>query len=103
MRGKDMHEGVFQTGLMRHLRLGSRGRPRGVIDGRATEGVVQDQRPAGRTFVVLPQPGRELVEVQKPHCLLVSSKRSLVEFRKEFRVVRSHFVEFSTGGWGRSY
>jgi hypothetical protein len=61
VRGEGMDERILQTRLVVHLILEPRGRPRGVIDGRATEGVVQDQRSAGSAFVVLPQPGSELV------------------------------------------
>jgi len=61
VRGKGMHESMLQTGLMRHLIFQPCRCPRRVVDGRATEGVVQDQRPAGSAFVVLPQPGREFV------------------------------------------
>ncbi len=82
VRGKNMHEGVFQTGLMRHLSLQSCGGPGRVVDGRATEDVVQDQRPAGSAFVVLPQPSRELVEVQKPRSLLVPRECLGVQLRK---------------------
>lgn len=82
VRGKGVHKGVLQARLMRDLNLQPCGGPRWVIDGRATEDVVQDQRPAGSAFVVLPQPSRELVEVQKPRSLLVPRECLGVEFRK---------------------
>ena len=61
-------------------------RPRRVVDGRMTEGVVQDQRPAGGAFIVLPQPGRQPVQIQEPRGLLVATKRSLVQFREELGI-----------------
>jgi hypothetical protein len=91
VRGKGMDEGVFQTRLVCHLSFEPRGRPRGVIDGCATEDVVQDQRPAGITFVILPQPGRELVEIQQPVRLLIPREGLVVQFGEKFGIVRSHF------------
>ena len=64
VRSERMHECVFQARLVVNLMLQAGSRPRGVIDGRLPEGVVQDQSPAGGAFVVLPQPGRELVQVE---------------------------------------
>ena len=61
-------------------------RPRRVVDGRMTEGVVQDQRPAGGAFIVLPQPGRHPVQIQEPRGLLVATKRSLVQFQEELGI-----------------
>jgi hypothetical protein len=65
-----------------HLMLQAGSRPRGVIGGRLPEGVVQDQSPAGSAFVVLPQPGRELVEIQEPPSLLVAREILVVKFGK---------------------
>ena len=67
---------------MGELVLETCGRPRRVVDGRMTEVVVHDQRPAGGAVVVLPQPGRQPVEIQEPRGLLVASERSLIQFRE---------------------
>ena len=75
VQSERMHKCVLQARLMVDLMLQAGGRPRGVIGGRLPEGVVQDQRPAGSAFVVLPQPGRQPVEVQEPRSLLVATKR----------------------------
>jgi hypothetical protein len=91
--GEGMDEHMLQTRLMVHLILETRGRPRGMIDGHTTESIVQDQRPAGGAFVVLPQPGRESVEVQKPRGLLIASTRSLIQFREELGI---HCIHFGT-------
>ena len=64
VRSERMHKSVLQARLMVNLMLQAGSRPRGVIGGRLPEGVVQDQSPAGSAFVVLPQPGRELVQVE---------------------------------------
>ena len=92
VRGEDMDECVFQTRLVVvHLILETSDHPRGVIDGYATEDVVQDQRPAGSTFVILPQPGRELVEIQQPVRLLIPCEGLVVQFGEKFGIVHSHF------------
>jgi len=83
VRGEGMDERILQTRLVVHLILQTHGRPRGMIDGRTTEDVVQDQHPADSAFVVLPQPGREFVEVQKARGLLIASKHFLIQFREE--------------------
>jgi hypothetical protein len=88
-----MDEYMFQTRLVVHLILKTFDRPRGMIDGRTTEDVVQDQRPTVSAFVVLPQSGREFVEVQKPRGLLIASKRFLVQFREELGI---HCVHIGT-------
>ena len=54
---KKANEGSLQS----RLNLQPCGCPRWVVDGRATEDVVQDQGPAGIAFVVLPQPVSESV------------------------------------------
>ena len=64
VRSERMHKCVFQARLMIDLMLEAGSRPRGMIGGRLPEGVVQDQSPAGCAFIVLPQPGRELVQVE---------------------------------------
>jgi hypothetical protein len=55
-----------------------------MIDGRATESIVKDRRPAVSAFVVLPQPGGEFVQVQEPRGLLISAEYSFVKLREEF-------------------
>ncbi len=55
VRSECMDKCVLQARLVIDLILKARSRPRGVIGGRMTEGVVQDQRPAGSAFVVLPK------------------------------------------------
>ncbi len=82
VRSERMHKCVLQARLMIDLMLQAGSRPRGVIGGRLPEGVVQDQSPSGSTFVVLPQPGRQPVEVEEPRSLLVATKRAIVQFRE---------------------
>jgi hypothetical protein len=82
VRSERMHKCVLRTRLMVDLMLEAGSRPRGVIGGRLPEGVVQDQSPAGSAFVVLPQPGRELVEIQEPPSLLVAREILVVKFGK---------------------
>jgi hypothetical protein len=77
-----MDKGMLQSRLMIDLIFQARGRPWGVISGRVAESVLQDQRPAGSAFVVLPQPGRELVEIQEPPSLLVAREILVVKFGK---------------------
>ena len=68
-----------------------------------TEVVVHDQRPAGGAVVVLPQPGRQPVEVEEPRSLLVATKRAIVQFRELVLGIRCcHFLNFSTGRLGHS-
>ena len=98
-----MHKCVLQARLMVDLMLEAGSRPRGVIGGRLPEGVVQDQSPAGSAFVVLPQPGRQPVEVEEPRSLLVATKRAIVQFRELVLGIRCcHFLNFSTGRLGHS-
>ena len=77
-----MHECVFQARLVVDLMLQAGSRPRGVINGRVAESVFQDQRPAGSAVVVLPQPGRQPVEIQEPPSLLVARETLVIEFGK---------------------
>ena len=77
-----MDKGEFQSRLMGDLIFEARGRPRGVINGRVAESVLQDQRPAGSAVVVLPQPGRQPVEIQEPPSLLVARETLVIEFGK---------------------
>ena len=77
-----MDKGVLQSRLMIDLIFEARGRPRGVINGRVAESVFQDQRPAGSAVVVLPQPGRQPVEIQEPPSLLVARETLVIEFGK---------------------
>jgi hypothetical protein len=77
-----MDKGMLQSRLMINLIFQARGRPGRVISGRVAESVLQDQRPAGSAFVVLPQPGRELVEIQEPPSLLVAREILVVKFGK---------------------
>ena len=103
VRSERMHKSVLQARLMVNLMLQAGSRPRGVIGGRLPEGVVQDQSPAGSTFVVLPQPGRQPVEVEEPRSLLVATKRAIVQFRELVLGIRCcHFLNFSTGRLGHS-
>ncbi len=52
---------IVQARLVHHLSFQAGCRPWGMV---APEGVVQDQRPAGGAFLVLPQPGRKSVKIQ---------------------------------------
>ena len=77
---------------MGDLMLQAGSRPRGVIGGRLPEGVVQDQSPAGSAFVVLPQPGRQPVQVKQPGRLRIAGESLVIEFRKRvLRIRRGHF------------
>ena len=95
VRCERVYKRVLQARLMGDLILEACRRPRRVVDGRMSEGVVQDQRPAGGTFVVLPQPGRQPVEIQEPRGLLVATKRSLVQFREKLGI-GIHYGHFWT-------
>ena len=77
-----MDKGVLQARLVINLMLQAGSRPRGVINGRVAESVFQDQRPAGSAVVVLPQPGRQPVEIQEPPSLLVAREILVVKFGK---------------------
>ena len=87
-----MDKCVLQARLVIDLVFKARGRPRGVINGRMAESVVHDQRPAGSAVVVLPQPGRQPVEIQQPGRLLVPGEALVIEFRKRrLRILSRHF------------
>ena len=82
VRCERVYKRVLQARLMGELVLETCGRPRRVVDGRMTEVVVHDQRPAGGAVVVLPQPGRQPVEIQEPPSLLVARETLVIEFGK---------------------
>ncbi len=96
--GKRGDECVFQSRLVHHLSFQTGCCPWWMVGRCASEGVVQDERPASGVFLVLPHPGRQLVQVKQPGGLRVAGESLVIEFRKLVLRIRScRFLDFSIG------